>query len=239
MPDPNTILAFDTALNGCVAAVSVDGAVRETRTLPTDREQAAKLVPLIQDAMDEAKVTFADLDLIVTTVGPGSFTGLRISLSAARSFGLSLGIPVHGVSSLAAMAASAGQEGDTHNQLVLLETKRQDFYGQLFAPDLTALSEPMCAGTQTILSDINLQDVLLSGDAVERFVAEAATLGQRLKNATRVRQLFDPAVLLSYGREDFVRNGNADKKPEPVYLRGADVSQSSKTQREIQDSPLK
>ncbi len=228
------ILAFDTALNGCVVCI-LAGDKPVTRVFPTDREQAAKLVPLIQGAMAEAGVAFADLGLIVTSVGPGSFTGLRIGLSTARSFGLALDIPVHGVSTLAMMAASCKHEGDTKRSLVLLETKRSDYYVQGFDINLTPLREAGSASLEDILA-CNMDDTIFCGNAVGRFVEEVGATPK--KAILRERDLLDPVILAREGLKDFAAKGFVTVKPEPVYLRGADVSVSKKIQREINEMPL-
>lgn len=232
------VLAFDTSLNGCaVCVVAGDGRVA-TRLFPTDREQAAQLVPLINEAMAEAGVTFADLKLIVTAIGPGSFTGLRIGLSTARAFGLALGLPVQGVGTLAAMAATARKIGDTKNMLVLLETKRSDFYVQSFDADGIALDAPICSSLDDILAR-DLSDVIFCGDALERFVNEAAEKGQDFASADmRAHRLLNPQLLAELGAGLFTQAGGVAQKPEPLYLRGADVSISTKPRREIGDSPL-
>lgn len=222
------VLAFDTALNGCVAAVVLPSGQSFVRILQTEREQAAKLVPLIQDVLKEGGCSFADIGLIVTTVGPGSFTGLRISLSAARSFGAALNIPVQGVSTLEAMAATCGVDGPA---LVLLETKRTDYYAQVFGANGEAEGPAFCTGVQEILGR---KDSFICGDAVERLKAEA---GAGLTAVCRYESMLNPALLASLGGRRFMEGGGAETRPEPVYLRGADVSVSNKTQREIRDFP--
>lgn len=231
------VLAFDTSLNGCAVCVR-SGDKTAIRTFPTDREQAARLVPLIAEAMEEAGATFKDLGLIVTTVGPGSFTGLRIGLSTARAYGLALGIPVQGVSTLAAMVATCHKPQDRKRYLVILETKRSDFYVQGFNPDLHPLREAGCATLDDILA-CNMTDTIFCGDGAERFMEEALLAGHHFENPDlRTRFLLDPAILLEEGKKLFAAAGFRAEKPAPVYLRGADVSISKKPSRVIQDSPL-
>ena len=92
------VLAFDSALSGCRAAVldsqTGDGVCE---TFETPRGQAENLVPLIQRVVHQAGISFSDLSLVVTTVGPGSFTGLRVGLATARGLALAIGCPVQGV----------------------------------------------------------------------------------------------------------------------------------------------
>lgn len=124
------ILAFDTAVTGCSVAVYDSSLDRSwVERLETERGQAEFLVPLIEAAMKQAGVTFADLERIAVTNGPGSFTGVRIGLATARAMALASGKPLIGVSTLDLLYAQSGGAGDA---LVVVDTKRDDFYGQVF-----------------------------------------------------------------------------------------------------------
>src|SRR5690606_2616572 len=103
---PMRILAIDTALGLCSAAV-----VQADRTLavlsePMRQGHQERLAPMVRDVVREAGLAFVDLERIAVTVGPGSFTGLRVGLSFAKGLGLALDRPVVGIESLEAMAAS-------------------------------------------------------------------------------------------------------------------------------------
>lgn len=101
------ILALDTALPAVCACVLDSGASEPlvSETLPMERGHAEALLPLIERVMAQVEGGFASLDRIAVTVGPGSFTGIRVAISAARGFGVALNIPVVGVSTLGAFAA--------------------------------------------------------------------------------------------------------------------------------------
>lgn len=218
-------LALDSALGGCIVAV-LNGGDSHARVLETGRDQAAKLMPMVQDVMKEAGVAMPDLGLIVTTTGPGSFTGLRIGLSAARALGLALSIPVQGVSTFEAMVKSCKPEG---RSLVVLESKRADFYVQAFDDQWNAQSAPQCLLSADIPSDR-----IVCGDGIVRLRVET---GRAFENAIE-RSLLDPAVLAEIGALTFVANGQKAQKPEPFYMRGADVSVSNKVQRQINNYPV-
>ena len=146
------VLSIDAALGGCIAAViEPDSGQSYSRVLQTGRDQAAKLIPMVQELMHEAGVEFSAIGLIVTTVGPGSFTGLRIGMSAAKSFALALSLPVQGVPTFDVMARSCAEEGDGNGYFVLLETKRADFYTQMFDTAFNALSEPVCLESAQVM----------------------------------------------------------------------------------------
>ncbi len=217
------ILALDTALGG-VSAVLVAGECWAVRSEEMARGQAEHLVPFAQEVMDECGLEYADLDVVVCTVGPGAFTGLRIGLSTARAFGLSLSIPVFGITTFDVLAMDFFAR-ESKPCSVVLETKRKDFYFQHFDSQGHAVSEG-CAG-----EDIDIPEgSVLIGDGVSRFieVAEgswAIDEGYNLPAMVKVAQL-----LQACGGEDSVFMTEA----EPVYLRGADVSQPKTPPRKLQ-----
>ena len=101
------ILAIDTALDACAAAVldTSAGKLIALESQAMKRGHAEALMPLIARVMKASGVAFAALDRIAATTGPGSFTGLRVGLSAARGIALAAGKPVVGVTTLTAFAA--------------------------------------------------------------------------------------------------------------------------------------
>ncbi len=230
------VLALDTAMNGCTAGVlDTQSDICVAASEQMNRGHAEKLVPLIQSALTKARFDFPDLGLIATTVGPGAFTGLRIGLSTARALGLALNLPVIGVTTLNVLASAyfAAHQTDK-NVLVLIETKRTDFYGQLFDAKGSALSEPFALPADTIASAYLDKAVILIGDASARFLA---LLDAQQKNAVEVMDGFeipDPAFIARIGYALW-ESGDTDSPAEPLYLRDADVSQSKRVQRTIED----
>ncbi|SEW28063.1 tRNA threonylcarbamoyl adenosine modification protein YeaZ [Cognatiyoonia koreensis] len=95
---PPVILAFDTAGPHCAAALWRDGHVIGSRHEEMKRGQAERLMVLIEELLGENQITWADIGLVAVGIGPGNFTGIRISVAAARGIGLGCGIPVMGVS---------------------------------------------------------------------------------------------------------------------------------------------
>src|SRR5216110_1764841 len=108
------VLAIDTALDACAAAVlDTDAAkiiAQESQAMK--RGHAEALMPLIARVMKASGIAFTSLDRIAVTTGPGSFTGLRVGLSAARGIGLAAGNPVVGVTTLSAYAAPVVSRND-------------------------------------------------------------------------------------------------------------------------------
>ncbi|MEM7753004.1 MAG: tRNA (adenosine(37)-N6)-threonylcarbamoyltransferase complex dimerization subunit type 1 TsaB [Pseudomonadota bacterium] len=96
-PEP-TILAFDTSAAHCAAALLLGGKVVAERFEEMKRGQAERLFPMLDEVLWDVGAVWEELDAIGVGVGPGNFTGVRISVSAARGLALSLGIPAVGVS---------------------------------------------------------------------------------------------------------------------------------------------
>ena len=101
------VLAFDTSAGHCAAALCRGGLVISARAEQMTRGQAERLFPLIENVLKDGGVAWSDLDRIGVGVGPGNFTGIRISVSAARGLALSLGIPAIGVSTFDAVRQDA------------------------------------------------------------------------------------------------------------------------------------
>ncbi|WP_170385892.1 tRNA (adenosine(37)-N6)-threonylcarbamoyltransferase complex dimerization subunit type 1 TsaB [Ruegeria atlantica] len=104
MPSDPIILAFDTSAAHCAAALLQGESILLSRAEPMSRGQAERLMPLLEEVLAEADCTWRDLTAIGVGIGPGNFTGIRISVSAARGLALGLGIPAVGVSGFDALA---------------------------------------------------------------------------------------------------------------------------------------
>jgi tRNA threonylcarbamoyl adenosine modification protein YeaZ len=124
-----TLLAIDTAAPRLQLALLADGSPLETLVEDMANGQAERLFPALSELLGRAHTGYADLTRIAVTTGPGSFTGLRIGLSAARGLGLALGIPVLGIPSLLALSLSA----QCTPLAVLLDARRDEAYFQLFS----------------------------------------------------------------------------------------------------------
>ncbi|GAB4551160.1 MAG: tRNA (adenosine(37)-N6)-threonylcarbamoyltransferase complex dimerization subunit type 1 TsaB [Ruegeria sp.] len=107
MPSKPKVLAFDTSAAHCAAALICGPDIIASRAERMARGQAERLMPLLQDILTEAGLDWSGLDAIGVGTGPGNFTGIRISVSAARGLALGLGKPAIGVSGLEALAALA------------------------------------------------------------------------------------------------------------------------------------
>src|SRR5262249_57142025 len=106
-------------------------AASETRGMA--RGHAEQLTPLVARVMNEAGLEFADLDRIAVTTGPGSFTGLRVGISAARGIALAAGKPAIGLSTLAGFAAPLIAADDRTQVVAAIHPRHQHILLQVFA----------------------------------------------------------------------------------------------------------
>jgi len=245
MSKRDIILSIDTAMSGCAAAVLVrmGGDLPERSAAAqeaTARGQAARLIPMVEEVMQEAGIGFQDLTAIATTIGPGAFTGLRLGMSAARSFSLALEVPLHGITTLEILARQylSNNPGNKSNIHVLVETKRQDFYVQSFDKKGKALSEPCSAVFDNVMDIItgsgSLSEASVIGDALDRFTGILKESDRNLPQHIRLVEGYltpDPLEMAKACAE-----GGLRPDPHPVYLRGADVSFPAKTPRKLQES---
>lgn len=126
------ILALDTSTAACSVAVLDGDAVRAELTLEVPRAHSTRLMPLVQQAIEESGLKRSDLELIAVGVGPGSFTGLRIGIATAKGLALGLGIPAVGVSSLKAIALGTGAQLGL--VVPMLDAKRERLFTAAYAP---------------------------------------------------------------------------------------------------------
>ncbi|OXE36056.1 MAG: tRNA (adenosine(37)-N6)-threonylcarbamoyltransferase complex dimerization subunit type 1 TsaB [Phenylobacterium zucineum] len=123
-------LALDTCLSACSAALVRDGEVLSRLVEPMSRGHQERLADLVAETLAEAGLSFGDLTRIAVTVGPGSFTGLRVGLAFAKGLGAALDLPVIGVGTLEAMGASLATASGL--LVAVLEAKRGQVYFQAF-----------------------------------------------------------------------------------------------------------
>jgi len=130
------ILAFEASTNQLSVAVFADGRIRAIKTAEAAFGQAASLVPLAVLALAEADIDFAMISHVAAGRGPGSFTGLRVSLAAAKGVCLAHDLPGLGISGLEALAYSCGDDDGDLPILCLADTRRGNVYAQFFAADM-------------------------------------------------------------------------------------------------------
>ena len=172
------ILAFDTSAAHCAAALLLPDRVVQ-RVEPMEKGQAERLIPLLEELLAEGGIGWADLKALAVGTGPGNFTGVRISVAAARGLALGLGIPAVGVTRLEALAY-----GLPRPLVVIEDAKRGQVYVQLFTPQgpgtahLADRVVPACAATGSAAGDAALPPAVPLAEAIARIGADRAGMPQ-------------------------------------------------------------
>ncbi|MGC1776315.1 MAG: tRNA (adenosine(37)-N6)-threonylcarbamoyltransferase complex dimerization subunit type 1 TsaB [Xanthobacteraceae bacterium] len=164
------VLAIDTALAACSAAVldtdhgpgrgaghgAHRGSIVASESLPMTRGHAEALIPLVARVLKSCGLAIGDLNRIVVTTGPGSFTGLRVGIAAARGFALTAKLPAIGVSTLSAYAAPYLGANSRAPVIVAIDARHEHAYLQIFdaggrtvvAPRLAPLQDAVRAAAE-------------------------------------------------------------------------------------------
>jgi tRNA threonylcarbamoyl adenosine modification protein YeaZ len=175
-------------------------------------------MPLIARVMDAGRCEFAELDRIAVTVGPGSFTGLRVGISAARGIALAAGKPAYGVTTLAAYSAPIIADDDKCTTVAAIDARHQHVYLQVFGPGGRTLVAPRIASIADALSAVSGDRVRVVGTGAEMLLA-AWPAHHPLPFKVENRRSPDIAWVarLAAGATE------SPSPPKPLYLRAPDA----------------
>lgn len=212
------ILALDTASSWCAAAVYDSGTDMVLAEVSENigKGHAEVLMDYIERAMTQSGITMADLDCVAVNIGPGSFTGVRIGVSAARGFALALGRPAMGVSAFDALASEVAISQPGQPALVLLEAHRGEIYAQAFGVDAVATAGPMVLSRDEALTLIQQQssETVLAGSAAD-------ALNEILAGTFSTARAEPTGRIGTYAKLAAI--GAPGEAPKPLYMRGPDV----------------
>ncbi len=221
------VLAIDTALAACSAAIldTKQGGIIASASLPLVRGHAEALIPLLARLLDEARMLLRNFDRVVVTTGPGSFTGLRVGISAARGIALAAGKPAVGLSTLLAYAAPHLADDETIPVVAAIDARHQHVYLQVFGPGGRTVIAPRLAPLS--------EAVRAAAEAPARLVGSAAqAIADGLAAAGAV-----PVIVDARGAPDITwvaRMGAAvpegQSPPKPQYLRAPDAQPQNAAQ---------
>ena len=219
------VLVIDTALDACTAAVFEGAGTPAMRALGVRSEVMARghserLGGFVRDAVAEAGDGFEALDRIGVTIGPGSFTGLRVGLAFAQGLGAALALPVVGVSTLAALARSAdGGQGAT---AAVIDARRGQVYLQMFE-DGGPASEPEALSLEDAVARLAGQPWRITGSGAALVGGEPSTLTAPDPAAlATLTAAFDPAT----------------NPPRPLYLRAPDATPPTRLPGQARPAPV-
>ncbi len=225
------VLAIDTALAACSAAVLDTahsgniGGIVASESLPMTRGHAEALMPLIARVMQHAQLGFRDLDRVVVTTGPGSFTGLRVGIAAARGFALASGMPAIGVSTLSAYAAPHLGADDRSPVVAAIDARHEHVYLQVFAPGGRSLIAPRLAALR--------EAVRAASDSAAYLVGSAArAVADRLPETAPAPMLVEArdAPDITWVAQIGAVAADPRAPPKPLYLRAPDAQPQNAAQ---------
>ena len=195
----DTVLAFDTSAAHCAAALLLPGGRVLTRLEPMEKGQAERLMPLLEDLLREAGLGWSDLTRLAVGTGPGNFTGVRISVAAARGLALGLGIPAIGITRLEALAY-----GLPRPITVVEDARRGEVYVQAFGAETS-------------------EALLLDGSDLSHVLETSQLTG----SAAGPTALPPPMPLAEAMARLAADRALPQPRPAPFYLRGADAAPPS------------
>lgn len=224
LPD-RTILGFDTSAAHCAAALLSGGEIVAARTEAILTGQAERLVPMLEELLAERRLAWNGVGALAVGIGPGNFTGVRISVAAARGLALALGIPAIGVSAFEVMA---GAEQDRAGPVLV----------SIPAPRELSYVQPFLAGAPSA------PPLLVDPAGLQRGTGATASHVVGYRAAEIARQIGAschecgfPAFAETLARRAARRlaGGEAPARPAPLYVRPADAALSSEPPLRILD----
>lgn len=218
------VLALDAAGSGCSVAVGVGERIVNIERVEITHGHAERILSMADDALSRAGLPPSALDLVAVTVGPGSFTGIRVGLATAKGITLATGARLAGVSSFDAVAAVHAKPGCF--LLVALESRREDLYVQLFGTRCDSVGKP--ATTAAGLADlvhaaIGKAPLRIAGDAAPR----AAVLLAGRPLTTVLEDTPPDAIGALRAALCQLRRGEENTAARPLYIRTPNVTLSA------------
>ena len=168
------LLLIDTAVNAASVALTSDKKILAQKENTRQNDHAAWLHPAIQSLFEETGISIRQLDAVGVTAGPGSYTGLRVGMAAAKGFCFAQNIPLISISTLQLLAAGV-QEDATDLIIALIDARRDEVYAGVYDRDLRPVVEEqaMILGTDSFQSWREKNHVIYTGDGaakIERLI---------------------------------------------------------------------
>lgn len=212
------VLAFDTALAACSVGVWQDERIVAAESALMPQGHAEALMPMIERVMAAAGLVYHALDRIAVTVGPGSFTGLRVGIATARGLAMAAQKPAIGVTTtqaLATAALAAGGLGNARRILSIVDSKRDDVFVQAFTLAAKPESDILNLGYDA-LRETFPGPLIMVGDAAVRALKHLSD-DARISSAPAMCAVEHIASIGSRSEID-------PRGPLPVYVRAPDVT---------------
>lgn len=213
------ILSIETATTVCSVAITNGKEVVVERKLFIDKSHANQLTLLIQEIIEETKLSMADLECIAVSEGPGSYTGLRIGISTAKGLCYALGIPLIGISTLKAMAREVmtNHSSDTYF-CPMIDARRIEVYTALYDSTLTEIMSPhpLVLDESSFQETLESHQLLFFGNGSDKFKSIMTSA-----NAMFIESISPSAWAVGFLAEDRFNNQDFEDLAyfEPSYLK--------------------
>ena len=212
-------LVFDTTAGGTVIGLYRDKERVYKIEKMMEFGQAEELALGVEEVLEKNNLSFREIGLLGVCTGPGSFTGVRSGLAFAR--GLALGAPklsITGVSAFEVYAQMLKESDRAFYNAVVIETKREDFYFQVFDAHLRKVTNPLALTREEIIKELKNHQTSFIGDGVERLLS--VPTGLQIKQV-ELSEIISVDALFEVTYQKYL-----DKTldfPKPLYIRGADA----------------
>ena len=163
------ILNIDTALSTASVCLAKDGESLQTITNPDQKDHAAWLHPAIKELLSEKAIVPGELNAIAVSIGPGSYTGLRVGLATAKGLCYALNIPLIAINTLALLAYAVKEEA-TEMIVPLIDARRMEVYTAMYDSEIREKISPhtMILGPGSFSSLLNLNKIIFCGDGLQK-----------------------------------------------------------------------
>lgn len=221
------VLGIDTATKVAGAAIVDEGRLVSERFISNQRTHSVNLLPMVKQVIEDAEITPADLGGIAVAAGPGSFTGLRIGMAAAKTLSQVLNLPLIGVSTLEALAFNLA--GYSQPVCPILDARKNEVYTALYTFQGHKLQEqlaPMATGIEELLNNLkgNADQVVFLGDAVPVYREKIVQiLGDKALFAANINMMPRAAATAQLGLEKIMAGERAGLELEPTYIRPSEA----------------
>lgn len=214
------ILALDSATEQCSAALLVDGQLFERKSTAV-KQHAAEILGMVDEVLKESGCRMPDIDFIAYGQGPGSFTGVRIAVSAAQGIALALNKKLVGVSSLEAMALRAIEESGKDTAVAAIDARMGEVYLGIYQRKDGAMN-PLCA--EQVLKPEKALEQIAAATADLNFAACGTGIKVLQKNGficdQEPQNFPEPSAIIKIAQERFAAQGGVDaEQAQPVYIR--------------------
>ncbi|QRN84691.1 tRNA (adenosine(37)-N6)-threonylcarbamoyltransferase complex dimerization subunit type 1 TsaB [Clostridia bacterium] len=224
------VLSIESATNVASVALCEEGMVLSERFLNIKKNHSEKLLPMIDGMLSDAEVSEKEIGLVAVSIGPGSFTGLRIGMSTAKGLAYGWDLPLKGVNTLDSMACRL--RGDMGTVVPLINARRKEAYGGFFLKGEEHIGDYFVLDAKSIakrMEELDLKDPIFIGDGVHamREELEKAMPEARFASAATMDNRASTVGILALERYAS-EGGDNLKRLAPTYIRASQAEQNLK-----------